>query len=361
MTESIIAPERLSKVTKTNVRKLLSDYEAYSLSAQHTTALRALITEAGKASLGWKMLKARHNQVELPGVPEVEKGKEELEDYFGDSSEAEEALKKLLRELVEPASKAKAQDDLNDSSLALPANLPNFEDIGEKLNEFVTRADSATTRGTSVTVALRAFNDIFLKNYPSLASQVKAEKPRSLGKAQSVLAGLMSDLDEGAQRVRNYDTSNNSTHCYACRKSFKRKVQDRITPPIKDDVEPAAGSTKRRKSDKKKTHQEKPKGPCNPSKAQEQQEDANKGRGPSECLGCGREMAECKFGTCDKGPWIVGSDFKIRHATGNQAPHKKTAPCGLRKFCRAGSKYGGKNEDSDEGDNTSQAESDKSE
>lgn len=359
MTESLVAPERLKKVTKVKVRELLSDYEAYSLSAQHTTALRALITEDGKADLTWKMLQARHNEVKLPKIPGIDEGKESLKDYFGESDEAEEALIELLQVLTEPVSKSKAQDDLNDHSLALPANLDNFDDIGVRLDKFVVRAKSAITRGTSVSVALRAFNDVFLRNYPSLAAQVKAEKPRSLKKAQIILAGLMTDLDEGAQRVRNYDASNDSSHCYACRKRLKRKVQERLGKPNEDE-EPATNK-KRRKTDKK-PKPEQPKGPYNPSKTKEQQKDTSKGRrSPSECLGCGQGMSDCKFGSCSKGPWIVGSDWKIRHANGDQKPHAKEVPYGLRQFYRAGGKYGGQSEDSDEGSNASGAESGNSE
>ena len=358
-----MAPERLREVTRTEVQRFVSEYEMYSQSAEHTTQMRALITENAKKQLTWQMKMKRHAQVKLPAIPDVREGEENLEDYLRDYPEAEEALSKLLLILTEPASKAHAQDALNDHSLALQAGLTTFEHIGERVGNFAERAEEAMNKGTSETVVLRAFTDVFLKNYPFFSKQVKAEKPTTLEEAQNHLAGLAHDLDQGAQRVRNFDMSNKADKCFACQRTLKRRVKDRLTHTSAGAGQASKEKGKRNNPDKQNKDEEM-KVPFKRQKSDknyngDKDEEQNPKKEPYACLGCGKGEDDkgkrlCTFYRCEQGPWLVGPDYKIRHQTDNtKQPHREIVPKGLRQYYKPDRSYGGNkhgNERSDSSD-----------
>ena len=363
MTESIVAPERLITVTREEVQRFVSEYEMYNQSAEHTTQMRALISEKAKKQLAWQMKVKRHAQVKLPTIPDVEEGEEKLEDYLKDYPEAESALIKLLLILTEPASKAHAQDALNDHSLALPAGLATFDDIGERVGNFTEKANEAMKKGTSETVVLRAFTDVFLRNYPFFSKQVKAEKPKTLEDAVMHLAGLAHDLDQGAQRVRNFDMTNGTEKCFACQKTLKRKVKERLTQPSMSAGHPPKEKGKRNNTDTKPKEEEKTRIPFKKRKPdvnfnKDSNEEQYPKREPYACLGCGKGEDRngnrlCTFYKCEMGPWIVGPDYKIRHKTDNtKQSYRQIVPTGLRKFYKPDRVYGGDEKDNDKDDSS---------
>ena len=351
---SIVAPDKLRVLKLSNVRTFISEYEAYSQSARTTTKCHALITNNARDEISWAMIKAREAKVVMPTIEGVEPGEEELEHYMKGTTASERALLELLRILVEPESKEHAQDKLQDEKLALRANLKSFgREVANPLGKFKEVASAAMKKGTSEKEAMKAFTNVFLKNYKWFSSQVKTCKGKDdqlvkLRDYISKFARLAGDIDRAQQRISSFDIMNESIRCCACGANRKRKsVTDRLLDPTPERLPSKTKKPKVDNSTPRTTGDGTEKGIPSTNPSPSGKTSVTKRREEYACFGCGKGkdqngIPECVFFKCPEGPWVVDEQYNIRHASDDSKnPFYEMVPAALRKHVTPGKTYGG--------------------
>ena len=247
--------------------------------------------------------------------------------FLTGKKKAEKALKKLLMLLAAPPTKVQAADEIADEKLALKKGRTVWGDatLAQEMDKFEAAAAGARQHDTPEKSIVKAFESNFLRFYPSIARQVRAETPKTMEEAMDAFAVATTDLDAAIRRVRNFHEDAGSGKCVTC-----GHVKPTSTKRGKDTEVPNT-PTKKAKVDTKTTP-DTPTVPTTPTTT-------TTGRGPRiafECLGCGKGLntngkPECSFYSCGDGPWSVDETFRIRHVTdAAKTPHQLHVPAKLR-------------------------------
>jgi hypothetical protein len=229
--------------------------------------------------------------------------------------------------LAAPPSKVQAADEIADEKLALKKGRIAWGDatLAQEMDQFEAAAAGARQHDTPEKSIVKAFESNFLRFYPSISRQVRAEAPKTLEEAMDAFAVATTDLDAAIRRVRNFHEDAGSGKCVTCghiKSALGKRGKEAEVPNT---------PTKKTKTYTKATPSASsvPTTPTKPA--------ATKGpRAAFECLGCGKGLgadgkSECSFYSCGEGPWSVDETFRIRHgADAAKTPHQLHVPEKLR-------------------------------
>ena len=302
---------RLREVTAKTVEEFLTEYKTYvgSVGRRNAASVASLFTAKAKDDLSWKARMAKGDEsLELPeaeghGLEDWKAADttEQIEAYFRGVAGSDRSLMELLKLVVKPASRSHATEEMADESLSLKKGLKSFDNLGPDLAKFELAAKNSRDYGALEPALIMAFQKNFLRHYQTFAQVVKGENPKTLNQAIDIFAREARRYDAAAQRVRNHEADMGES---------MRPINKRLT--LSEDPEKLG-----------------PKRPKNTT--------ANpRNRGKGVCFGCGAEPDKdgkptCTFLSCKKGPWVVGDDYRIRHANDeDKIPAKLYVPHGLR-------------------------------
>ena len=353
----ILVP-KLERVEAKLVHAFIREYETYKGSHKKKAApMASLLSADAKADLAW-MAERLTEEALGRAMLEVEEDTEEgdtfdIEMSFKGGEKAGGALKYLLQQVVLPVSQSHAVESLADNKLSLREGLKDFSKIGPSLEAFKKAARSAEAFGASEKALLTAFEKNFLRHYPTLARSVKAANKQTLAEAVRFFAAETQKMDEAIQRVKNFQEDlQDHKKCVVCNRSGGARPK----PPAKERLADKRARGNKKNEDKKKERK---------AKRQQRKEEAERKREAEdqpprggdddsnkkakrtnnfECLGCGEGLGEngkplCHFARCKEGPWVVGEDFRLRHAEeDSKTPHRAFIPEPLRERYPAGFK-----------------------
>ena len=334
MTRGNDAPT-LSKIARFEVEQFISLHEAHVASRGKDAAkLSQCISNAAL-----KHVKMLHRQAVASGlaVPnptgedddenrEAEPVSESFKRFMTGKKKAERALKRLLRLVAAPPSKVQATDEIADEKLALRKGRLSWGDasLAQEMDRFEAAAAGARQHGTPEKSIVKAFETNFLRSYPSISRQVRAEVPETLEQAMDAFAVATTELDAAIRRVRNFQEDVGDGKCVSCghnKSSLGKRNKETEVPstPTKKTKGGAPSTTPTASV------------PTTPNKTAATP--ATKGqRTAFECLGCGKGLGadgkpECSFYSCKEGPWSVDETFRIRHvADSAKTPHQLHVP-----------------------------------